>query len=284
LAEKDEMVRAVEKIIAAHPAVVNVFSFAGEGGLNQNTGGASAPADTVGRVQFEIIPWEDRPTVSEPILGGRLNREVTAPDYDGDLVIDQLQAQLDTLPGFEADIEPLTGGPASAKPVHLRIKGDNWESLVSATQNAREKFENTPGLIKVEDSLPLPGIDWQIDVDVAKAGRYGADVATVGAMVQLVTRGILLGEMRPLDSDEEIEIRVRLPDQDRVLSTLDSLKVRTEDGLVPLSNFVTRKPVEKLAQISRVDQTRYFDVKADVAPGLVKLVAEGPDGPERLAI
>ena len=46
-----------------------------------------------------------------------------------------------------------------------------------------------------EDTLPLPGIDWQIDVDVEKAGRFGADVATVGAMVQLVTRGILLDTM-----------------------------------------------------------------------------------------
>ncbi len=37
-------------------------------------------------------------------------------------------------------------------------------------------------------------------------------------MVQLVTRGILLDTMRVDSSDEEIEIRVRLPDEDRVLS------------------------------------------------------------------
>jgi multidrug efflux pump len=111
-------------------------------------------------------------------------------------------------------------------------------------------------------------------VDVVKAGRYGADVATVGAMVQLVTRGILLDTMRVPSSDEEIEIRVRLPEQDRVLSTLDNLKVRTQDGLVPLSNFVTRQPVAKLAEISRVDQQRYFDVKADVESDLVTLTAD----------
>ena len=112
--------------------------------------------------------------------------------------------------------------------------------------------------------MPLPGIDWQIDVDVEKAGRYGADVATVGGMVQLVTRGILLDTMRVDSSDEEIEIRVRLPEQDRVLSTLDTLKVRTPNGLIPLSNFISRKPVAKLGQITRVDQKRYFDVKAGV--------------------
>ena len=41
--------------------------------------------------------------------------------------------------------------------------------------------------------------------------------------------------------------------------------VRTSDGLVPLSNFITRKPVEKLAEINRIDKKRYFDIKAGVA-------------------
>ena len=126
----------------------------------------------------------------------------------------------------------------------------------------------------VEDTLPLPGIDWQIDVDVEQAGRYGADVATVGAMVQLVTRGILLDTMRVDSSDEEIDIRIRLPDEDRVLSTLDTLKLRTDKGLVPLSNFISRKPVPKLAQINRVDQKRYFDVKAGVIDGLMSTVTD----------
>ncbi|SDC93051.1 efflux RND transporter permease subunit [Ruegeria marina] len=294
LAEKDALVRQAEEVIRAHPAVVNVFSFAGKGGLNQNTGGAQAPADTVGQIQFEIIPWEQRPTELHPLtgwLGTRMTEwlgfqeEVVAAEYDGDVVLDQLNAELSKLPGFVSEIEPLGRGPSSAKPVHLRLKGDNWDNLVDATARIRAQFDATPGLIKIEDTLPLPGIDWQIDVDVAKAGRFGADVATVGAMVQLVTRGVLLGDFRPANADDEIEIRVRLPEQDRVLSTLDTLKVRTPDGLVPLSNFITRKPVEKLAKISRVDQKRYFDVKADVEPGLSKLVRDNPDGGEtRLAV
>ena len=122
--------------------------------------------------------------------------------------------------------------------------------------------------------MPLPRIDWQIDVDVEQAGRYGTDVATVGAMVQLITRGILLGNMRIDSSDEEIDIRVRLPEEFRVLSTLDTLKLRTADGLVPLSNFVSRQPVPGLAQIDRIDQTRFFDVKAAVESGLTKTVTD----------
>jgi len=272
LAETDAMVKQAENVVLAHPAVTNVFSFAGDGGLKQDNGGAELPADTVGQIQFEIIPWEDRPTLNQPWFGGRLERKISDPAYDGDLVMDQISTALAALPGFQTEVTALGRGPASSKPVHLRLKGDDWEQLQQAVAIARAQFDATPGLIKTEDTLPLPGIDWQIDVDVEKAGRFGADVATVGAMVQLVTRGILLDTMRVDSSDDEIDIRVRLPREDRVLSTLDTLKLRTPDGLVPLSNFITRRPVEKLATISRVDQQRYFDVKADVQAGLMKLV------------
>ncbi len=260
LEEKDDLVRQAEEIVLAHPGVITAFSFAGDGGLNTDASGASTPVDTVGQVQLETIPWEDRAGIAE---------------LDGDLVLAQLQEQLNTIPGIETEILAQARGPASGKPVHLRLKGDNWDDLLAATTIARTQFEQTAGLIQVEDSLPLPGIDWQIDVDVAKAGRYGANVAAVGAMVQMVTRGILLDTMRVESSDEEIEIRVRLPDEDRVLSTLDSLKVRTNEGLIPLSNFISRTPVKKLAQIDRIEQQRYFDVKANVTAGLTNLVADG---------
>jgi len=48
--------------------------------------------------------------------------------------------------------------------------------------------------------------------------------------------------------------------------------------MVPLSNFITREPVAKLGQINRVDQQRYFDVKADVMPGLVSLEGNDAEG------
>ena len=257
LTEKDILVRQAELIVNAHPGVESVFSFAGAGGLNQNTAGASAPKDTIGQIQLETIPWENRRGNS---------------DLDGNKIIAELSNALSALPGIEIEILELERGPASPKPVHLRLKGENWNDLLNTTAQMRSIFDQTEGLIQVEDTRPLPGIDWQIDVDVEKAGRYGADVATVGAMIQLVTRGILLDTMRVDSSDEEIEIRVRLPEEDRFLSTLDNLKVRTADGLVPLANFISRKPVAKLAEINRIDQKRYFDIKAGIEPNLKRTV------------
>ncbi len=277
LDEKDALVREVEDVILDTQGIDSAFAFAGSGGLNANTGGAAGPVDTIGQVQIELIPWEDRPAFAA-------KNDFDLEKLDGDIVIETLQGRLDQIPGIKVEILNLARGPASGKPVHLRLRGDNWEELLAAVDIARAKFEATDGLIDIEDNLPLPGIDWQINVDVEKAGRYGADVATVGGMVQLVTRGILLDTMRVDSSDEEIEIRVRLPEKDRVLSTLDTLKVRTQDGLVPLSNFITREPVAQLAQINRIGQKRFFDVKADVAPGLKNEDGTSITANERIAV
>ena len=269
LEEKDDLLRQAETIVLDHPGIATAFAFAGEGGLDSNTGGSQAPKDLIGQVQLETVPWEDR---------------MLQPELDGDIVIAELTEALSNIPGIQIEVLSLDRGPASGKPVHLRFKGDSFDNLVNATAMTREYFNTVPGLTLIEDTRPLPGIDWQIDVDVEKAGQYGADVLSVGAMVQLVTRGLLLDTMRVDSSDEEIEIRVRLPEKDRLLSTLDTLKVRTPDGLIPLSNFITRTPVPKLAEISRIDQKRFMDVKADVTPGLMKIVKAARAGEDAQAV
>ncbi|WP_420398069.1 efflux RND transporter permease subunit [Nioella sp.] len=273
--EMDMLVRQVEARVLATEGVRDVFAFSGQGGLNNNTGGAEQPRDTIGQVQFDLLPWDERPVLDAPVslLGGLIQfpRTVIDPAYDGDTILAGMQDDLDMIPGIRTEIFSQSRGPSSGKPVNLRLAGDNWEELQEATRLVRDRFEATPALTLVEDTLPLPGVDWELTVDVEAAGRYGANVATVGAMVQLVTRGILLDTMRVPTSDEEIEIRVRFPEEARVLSTLDTLRVRTADGLVPLANFVTRTPAPQLAEIDRRDQSRIFNVRADVLDGLVML-------------
>ncbi|RMD48612.1 MAG: efflux RND transporter permease subunit, partial [Alphaproteobacteria bacterium] len=256
LDEKDALLRQAEKVVMATPGVRSVFSFAGNGGLRQFSGGAQPPKDTIGQIQIELIPWEERGGVPK-----------------GKEILERINRDLNALPGLRAQVLPQEMGPASAKPVHLRLTGEDLGELAAAVAKVRARMEATPGLAKVEDTTPLPGIDWQIDVDTEKAGRFGADVATVGAMVQLVTQGLLLDTMRVPSSDDEIDIRVRLPREQRLLSTLRTLRVRTKTGLVPLANFISIRPVRSLAEINRVDGKRYYDVKAALDP-----LATKPDG------
>ena len=257
LDEKDALVRQVEQIALAEPGIASVFAFAGDGGLDTNTAGQGPPRDAIGQIQFELTHWRDRQG---------------DPEMRGSVILDRLEAQFAELPGLFTEFLIATGGPASAKPVHLRLTGDDFDQLEEAVEIVRAKMGTLPGLFDLEDTRPVPGIDWQINVDTEMAGRFGADVATIGGMVQLVTRGLLLDTMRIDSSDEEIDIRVRLPEGDRLLSTLETLRVQTNFGLVPLSNFITSETVPARGQIDRVNQQRFYDVLADVRSGQVQLV------------
>jgi len=253
LTEKDALLRQVEAIVLEEPGVAASFAFAGAGGLNANTAGAQAPRDSIGQIQFELLDWSDRG--DDPSLRGRV-------------ILDRMEARFAQLPGIYTEYMIMSGGPAGAKPLHLRLTGQDFEALGQAVDTVSARMRDLPGVVDIEDTRPLPGIDWEIRVDVARAGRFGADVATVGGMVQLVTRGLMLDTMRVDTSDEEVEIRVRLPEGDRLLTTLDTLRVQTQAGLVPLSNFVTVEPMPLRGQIDRFNEQRYFDVKAGVTPDL----------------
>ncbi len=248
IVEKDRLVKQAEAAIASVAGVEYVFAFAGDGGLNTNAGGAVKPIDTIGEIQIELAPWDER--------------------RKGKLIIAELNERLAAIPGIRAQIIEQSMGPAAAKAINLQISGDNWEELIATTAYINAYFSTLPELVDVEDTLPLPGIDWQLDVDVEEAGRFGTDVASIGGMVQLVTRGLTIGTMRTDSSDDEIDIRVRFPEEDRLLSTLDTLRVRTPQALVPLANFVTRTAVPQLGQINRVDKSRFFRVLAGVAEGV----------------
>ena len=247
VAEADRMVRAVEDRIAGVEGVESVFAFSGAGGLAKQ-GSNEGPTDAVGQVQVEFERWDRR----------RPGNEIMA----------EISERLAGLPGIVAELAMQEHGPVQGKPLQLELKSPDWEDLHRAAAIARARFEATPGLVDIDDTRPLPGIDWEITVDRETAGRFGADVASIGPMVQLVTRGAMLGTYRPDDSEDELDIRLRFPEEDRTLATLDDLKVPTMRGQVPLSAFIERAPVPQLDQINRRDGERFFLVRADVAPGV----------------
>ena len=115
----------------------------------------------------------------------------------------------------------------------------------------------------------MPGIEWRLQVDRTEAARFGADINLVGTIIQLVTNGIKVGEYRPDDSDEEIDIRVRFPRDKRSLDRLGELRISTARGSVPISTFVSQEPTDATRTIMRTDMRRTLLVQSDLAPGVL---------------
>ena len=75
-----------------------------------------------------------------------------------------------------------------------------------------------------------------------------------------MTRGFTVAEYRPYDGDCVVDIVFRFPSGDRTLAELESLRVPTSAGLVPISNFVSFNPAPRSGVITRIDQERVITV------------------------
>ncbi len=203
--------------------------------------------DTVGIVQLEFIDWDKR-------------RPAQA-------IMAEIRQRLKSIPGIVTDVQEARRGPATGKPIKIDVSSRNPSELPAAVDKIRRVMTDVGGVVEIEDNRALPGIEWRLVVDRDKAARYGADVASLGQVVRLVTNGVKVAEYRPDDADEEEDIVLRFPMQRRSLEQLANLRVPTRMGLVPIANFVTLKPAPKTGTIERINSKRTITIQADVAKG-----------------
>lgn len=212
-----------------------------------NDGVSGAPSDAVARIFIEFFPHGQR--------------------RDGRDILADIREAVADIPGLVTEVRPFENGPPVGKDVQVELRSDNFEALDAAARMVRARLDQTDGLVDIEDTLPLPGLEWRLQVDREEAGRFGADIAQIGAAVQLVTNGALVGRYRPDDADEEVDIRVRFPAEYRGIDALDQLRVNTPEGSVPFSNFVTRSAHQRVDSINRRDGKRVIEIRANADEG-----------------
>ncbi|MQM39683.1 Nickel and cobalt resistance protein CnrA [wastewater metagenome] len=243
--ERDALVRAVEERLLGFGSIEHVYART----ISDPERMQNVSPDTVGVIQLEFREWDTRPPAAE--IMQRI-RDVTAP-----------------LPGIRVEVRKAQSGPSQGKPIQVRVSADRSDALNTGVERVRTLMDELGGFSDTEDNRPVPGVEWRLEVDRERAARYGADVQLVGNAVQLVTNGVLLDDYRPDDADEEVDIRVRFPPEDRSLETLGLLRVPTDQGQVPIANFVTQRPGPSTGTIERVDGRRTFTVASEVAPGVL---------------
>ncbi|MDP7668128.1 MAG: efflux RND transporter permease subunit [Rhodospirillales bacterium] len=241
--EKDGIMREVERRVLEVSGFDSVYARTGTPENSQEA------ADIIGSISLELADWRSR----------RPAREIMA----------EIKDRTADLAGIYVDVRKQEQGPPVGKPIQLELSSRYPDLLPAAVETILAGLMGIDALINVEDSRPLPGIDWEMRVDRAQAAKFGADVAGIGHAVRLVTTGIKLGEYRPESSDDEVEIRVRYPSAYRNIEQLDHIRLKTNEGLVPIANFVSRTPRPRVGTIRRVDGKRVMTVKADVAEGVL---------------
>lgn len=248
LEEKKVLVAQVESAVMQVPEVRVVYSSIGSGGISGNT---EKSPDQIANLLVELQPSMERERKSKEIFA-------------------EIRQRTANFAGIKTSANPFEGGPPVGKDIVLELRSRDYDRLLAETWRLhRAMVSEFDGLRDIVNTAPLPGIEWEVRVDRAKAALYGADLTGVGRAVQLVTNGVLMAEYRPDDSDEEVDIRIRYPDYARGITALDELKVNTTGGAVPVSSFVRTEAGPKVDKIERIDGITRMQLKADVEDGVL---------------
>lgn len=210
-----------------------------------NDGGSERSEDVVAEIQFELMDWDKRPKAKD--------------------ILAEMEQRTADLPGIQLEYRKAENGPVQGKAMKLEVSGISDEQIYPVVAEIRAMMSEIGGFVGTEDNRPLPGVEWRINVNREEAGRYGTNIVAVGNAVQLITNGIKVAEYRPESSDEEVDIRVRFPQDSRNLDQLMQMQMHTEQGMVPLSNFVELEPAPKTGVLNRVDSRRVVTIEADPA-------------------
>jgi len=223
-----------------------------QSGTGQQLGGDQQTApDLIGYIFVEMVDRRER-------------------ELDGFEVENRYRQAIANLPGARAEVVSLEQGPPVGKEIQIELSGEELEPLFAEAARIRNFLENDmTGLIDIDDTAPVPGIEWEIEVDRARAAMMGASMAEIGTAIQLMTNGVFMGDYRPNDSEEEVDIRIRYPAEYRGIEQMDTIRIATANGPVPISSFVTRVAKPAVSSIQRVDGARVVYVRANPAPGIV---------------
>ncbi|MBM9595705.1 efflux RND transporter permease subunit [Roseitranquillus sediminis] len=239
--ERDALVRQVERRLLEYGEIASVYA--------RSSADRQSDEEVIGTIQLELMEWDERRTADE--IGEEIRQEMAQ------------------IPGIDVQVQTQSGGPTEGKPVNLQIISNDRQAQEQAVEAALAAMRRIGGFTDIADTRPLPGVEWRLALDRSEAARFGADVTLLGQAVQLLTQGITVADYRPGDAEGPVDIRVRFPNENRTLQELESLRIPTSAGLVPISNFVSFEPSPRTGRIQRIDQRRVLTIEANVAPGLL---------------
>ncbi|MET0906969.1 MAG: efflux RND transporter permease subunit [Bradyrhizobiaceae bacterium] len=152
----------------------------------------------------------------------------------------------------------------------IKLYGNDLETLTKTANEIKDVLSTVQGVtdLAVFTSLGQPTI--QIDIDRAKAARYGLSPGDINATIKVAIGGDSAGDIYEPGSDRHFPIVVRLaPEFRRSAEAIQNLRIGAPGAngaitQIPLSEVASINLISGAAYIYRENQERYLPIKFSV--------------------
>lgn len=220
LTETDRLLRQVEDILRANPAVETYSRRTGA----QLGGGLTEANEGDFFVRLKPLP---RPPIDQVMDGIRSSIETDVPGLEVEMAL--LMEDL---------IGDLTAVP---QPIEIKLYGDKLDELMSVAPRVADAIGKITGVVDVKDGIVLAGDAINIVIDRDKAALEGIDPDLVTRQLDAWFTGLITTQVQ--EDIKLIGVRVWVPPavRDRTVG-IDKIWLRAPDG--------HRFPLKRIAQVS----------------------------------
>jgi multidrug efflux pump subunit AcrB len=241
------------------------------------------------RVREKMRPEELRAMVSyagqlftetEALFGDQYGQIIVslAPDIDNEFrsvddVLDVIRKTVSDHPGpLNISFYRIAGGPPVAKPVSIKVRGDDLQQIASAAEQLKDILRSIPAIHDITDDASKGRNELNLVFDMNAVRDSGLTPADISRNLRLLVDGEIVASMQ--DKGEELEVRVRaveyeLNDINQVLRTAIALPA---GGARPLNTFLNSSTGQGPGNIRHYNFRRAITVEADLDTRLMNTV------------
>ncbi|WP_097460916.1 efflux RND transporter permease subunit [Mangrovitalea sediminis] len=133
-------------------------------------------------------------------------------------------------------------GPPVQAPIVAEIYGPSRDSRIATAHEVRKLFEETPGVVDIDDTLEAKALKYQVTVDRAKAARLGVAQQDIVNAITAAFGGEDVSYLHDTHRQYPVPIRLEMSDAEkaRLKGDLANLRVRSQSGKLIALSEVTK--------------------------------------------
>lgn len=238
-------------------AVSSVMTNVGAGTTDPNEiGGNNGITPNKARITINFREFEFR----EGVKTGELMKEISAA--------------LIGMPGIEISVDKNREGPPLGKPINIEIRGENFNQLLSISDDIKNEIEkeNIAGIEGLKIDLELSKPELLIHIDRDQARRLGVSTSQIASTVRTALFGKEISKFK--EGEDEYPIVLRLDNKYRYsVSALMNQRITFRNQSngqikqIPISSVANYSYDSTYGSVNRKDKKRQVTIYSNVLEG-----------------
>jgi len=187
--------------------------------------------------------------------------------------MDDIRRTMQKYPGVEIVVDKDAMGPPVGKPINLEISGEDYDKLISLSQEIKNTIEtsNIEGLEEIKSDLETGKPELLVNIDRDKAQRFGLSTQSIANVLRTALFGYEISKFKV--GEDDYPIQLRLKDEYRYdIDALINKRVTFRDNQghlkqIPISSVADVQYSSTFGSVKRKDLDRVVSLYSNVLEG-----------------